>query len=478
MKQMIIFILLLFLGISLGYAASKPVVLTERFVRERIVEESRLGKVAQIEAAIAKTAVLRARDPYDHTFVIETNHQIDASNRVTTVFGTRNDTTNINLRYRTSFPSGTTLETSFLNNRVKSNSPFATLDPAHDAAWQFNLRQPLLRNAFGTTLRGNIAFAQNHAQASEDLSKRQIEELVLNALQTYWDWLAFRAAKGVAVKAVDRAKDFLKVTRNKASIGTAEDADLYAAKANLSARENELLAAKQGAENILLQLKNLLLLSLDADCHAGQTLALGRVPQGLDIYLAQAQSQRKDLKARKKQLQASEQRSKATKFGAWPQFDLISSLTLNAVAGGWGDAAQNSFSIDHPNWFIGGEFVIPFRNLALKAEAQQAKLELKQAQLQFKQLQEDIRAQVHVAWNTLTSLRLRAQKAKQVQLLEARKLKAKEKDFQSGRSDALTIILYQQDLLRADQQLMVLLAEEAKAQAFLKHAVGILLEGH
>jgi len=464
---------------SQGLHAASYFTLTEKSVIHRMVQESRLGKIARIEAALVQNEAYRAKNPYDSIFILEANHRINASDRITTVFGTRNDTTSLNLRYQKSFPIGTNIEAGFLSTRQTSNSPFATLDPAHEAAWTLSLRQPLWRNSFGTSLRSIIGAANITAEQAKAVSERRMDEFSLEAAQLFWQWIAFQSAQDVAKRAVGRAKEFLRITRKKAGLGIAENPDLYAAQANLAAREAELLAAKERSETTLTRLKNVLLLPQDASCQPGEQLKTGAPPKPVSDYFDRAQTARKDLKAAQKKVEAQELIMRAARSSVYPQFDLLTSLTLNAVNGGWGSASGDSFSTDHPNWFIGGEFVIPLENRTLRADVRRAELELKRAKLEFKQFEQDVRTQIQVAWTKLTSLQFRVAKAQQVKSLEQKKLKAKERDFRSGRSDALTIILYQEDLLRADQRLLALLAEEAIGRLNLQHATGTLSEkGH
>lgn len=454
---------------------ANPTVVTEAYVVDRVVSISREGEIARLGAAIARYEAEKARSPYDTTLSFDVNHRINANEPVVSVFGSRNDTTNAMAKLQHILPSGTALEGGYMTTRQKTNSPFATLNPAFDSAWFVGIRQPVLRDSFGGALRAGIAAAEAAAKGAEAQSKAALANVVLKSLALYWEWVVALEDEKVALRGVERAKEFLRITRKKQKLGTAEATEKYAAEANMAAQRQEVLNATERTRTIRTQFLNALLLDPMTELKPGEALRASGVPRALDKELEVAFEKRPEVEAAKADVDASEKMAKAARLTALPQLDITTSLSMNQVEDDWGASAGEAFTSDHPNFFVGGFLSIPLGNKLRRSEARVAKLQSKISALRSAQLTDDISTEVRVAWQSLVAAREQAAKAQELEGLEQKKLQAEWDDFRRGRSDAATILFYQQDLIRAERMKLSMRWKEAVAQSGLAFATGTLL---
>ncbi len=467
--------LICFLPASPPLASEMSPHLTEDVVVNRVLSLSRLGKISQLHAAITETQAMQARSPYDFTLNINGSHEIDSSEKVISVFGNRNDTTILAASLSRIFPSGTQAEIGYTTNRQKSDSNFVTTNPAFDSSWFVGLRQPLLRDSFGSAMRAQIEAAEANAKAAESRANSELQTIVNQALSAFWSWITFDEDKSIAKLGVKRARDFLSVTQKKFKLGTAEKADLFAAQASLAAREQDVLQSEERAENALTTLKNVLLLSPSQHIESGETLKQTTPPGDLEQLLQTALTKHPDVQAAEKDLWVAQRTYESSKSGARPQLDIFTKLTMNNVDDTWGGSATGAFGSDDPDWVVGSELIIPFENRQRKAERKMAKLRQEIMALQFNQVKDNVATNVRIAWNSLTAAQAQTKKALKLEHLQRKKLAEEEKDFRRGRSDAFTILTYQQDLIAAERQRLAAQAKEQIAQNTLAYAVGHLL---
>jgi len=475
MKNPIVILGLIF-SIPGQLLASEPLPpLNEQTVVERLVSLSRLGKISQLNAAIAESEALKARSPYDHTFSLTGSHQIDASEKVFSVFGDRTDTTNITAKLQRAFPTGTQAEVGYKTSRSKTDSTFVALNPSYDSAWFVGLRQPLWRDSFGSSMRNQIKAAEANVDAAKARSIAEIRNIVFQGLREFWTWIAWVEDEKVAVRGVKRASDFLSITRKKVRLGTAEKADLYAAQASLASRQQDVLLASERSRNALTRLRNVLLLDSTTPVTSTEKLTYTKPPIALEDSLNQALSSRSEIKAAEKELAAAKNTWHSQRSASRPQLDFFTQLTMNDVDGDWPGSAGGAFGSSDPNWTVGGELTIPFENKLLKADRKTSELRSRIFTLQLEQTRQEVLTEVQLAWDTLVATQAQSKKATRVEELQRKKLAEEEKDFRRGRSDAFTVLIYQQDLIASERQKLAALAKEAIAQKSLSLATGGLL---
>ncbi|MEZ4704109.1 MAG: TolC family protein [Bdellovibrionota bacterium] len=400
-----------------------------------------------------------AKAIYDQQLAFGANHTLDKSDRIVSFMGTKDEITSFSARYQKAFPTGTLFSTGLRTTRQFNNGPFTTVNPAFNTIANFSIQQPLLNNAFGQGYRQDVAMAQMLSDSQTMQLQRTQQQISLEALFQYWDWIAKKMDLVLIQEATQRAQDFVKITGKQFQYGTSENTDVYAAKSNHLSQVEDQTRAENDVAISFNTLVNTLRLQ-DLPTKSCQSLDLQRLYTKVDYTLLsnveKAQASRTDRKALEKSLEAFELKIKRSKNQNQPDLNLLASLDLNAVNTDWDSSVGETFSSYHPKWFVGAELVVPLEKRRQKAEWAQAQLDEKIAKTQLQQLDLDLYQSISNKVIALQSLEKRIEAIAEVVEFEQKKLVSAKRNYELGRQTALTVILYQQDLIRVHRKKLAL----------------------
>ena len=153
------------------------------------------------------------------------------------------------------------------------------------------------------------------------------------------------------------------------------------------------------------------------------------------------------------------------------QGDITSNVPTD-LPGTW----RNTFNNSSPDYFVGLNVNIPFRNRVAKADQYRSELEYRQASLRKEQLKKQIRIEVRNAQYALEQSRARVQSATKARNLADRtfQITKKEQDLAAG-SNYQTMTA-QRDLALAELDLVTAMTAYAKSRVELDRATGATLE--
>ena len=114
-----------------------------------------------------------------------------------------------NFGYTQAFPTGTSLQVFFQNNRVTTNSIFTTLVPQLNSGFRVELRQHLLSGfGLGPNMRF-IRIARNNREISDIAFRNQVIATVSQIANIYWDLVNAYEDERVKQRALDLANKTL-----------------------------------------------------------------------------------------------------------------------------------------------------------------------------------------------------------------------------------------------------------------------------
>ncbi|HHQ48840.1 MAG TPA: hypothetical protein ENK19_08165, partial [Acidobacteria bacterium] len=146
-------------------------------------------------------------------------------------------------------PSGTNLDVDLNAARSETNSQFFFVNPRWGAGLKLSLQQPLLQG-FGTLVnRAPIIIARNNRDQSLSLFAAQVISTLKDVENAYWDLVAARWAVKVREQSLKLAEKLLDETRQRVKIGTSASIDLVQSEATVAARRQEVIAARNAADN-------------------------------------------------------------------------------------------------------------------------------------------------------------------------------------------------------------------------------------
>ncbi|MCP4901961.1 MAG: TolC family protein [bacterium] len=394
---------------------------------------------------------------------------------------TESDSNTIGLRLDQLLPTGTQWTVRTGTQRNETNSQFYFINPRWGTDITAELTQPLLRN-FGTLVnRSGIVIARN----SRDQNAVTFEMTVVDTLRTvedaYWSFIQAREGVGVAEQSTALAERLLGETQERVKVGTSAPIDLVQSEAELAARTQDLIVARNSAANAEDTLKAVLgfdsptewLIPINATEEFRVPPTKATLAEAIEVALGD----RPELRRQDLAIEVSMLREKLARNAILPSLDLQATYGFSGIGGdihvegetipgGAGDAWNQIRDREFPHWTIGVQFGIPIGNHAAKGRLAQRRYEKQQTEVQMRLLQQQIIREVRVAVRYLDDSVASINAAVSARELAQRNLEAEQTKFANGLSTNYQVLLIQRDLANAQ------LSEIASRIAYLKALAG------
>ncbi|HKW76733.1 MAG TPA: TolC family protein, partial [Terriglobales bacterium] len=195
----------------------------------------------------ARNSVLRSFRPFDPQFTSSFNDQrqkIPAFQELqgAPVLNTLSQTAQLD--YKQTFETGTNFESTFYVNKTSTNSSFFFLNPYYFSYWQFQVSQPLLRN-FGLFYnRAPIVIAQRNVLQAHAVFEGEVADILLLAINRYWDVVLQRQNLVVQKKSLDEAQQSYDRDKKALSLGALPPLDIYRPQSQVAARRVSAIQAE------------------------------------------------------------------------------------------------------------------------------------------------------------------------------------------------------------------------------------------
>jgi outer membrane protein TolC len=408
------------------------------------------------------------------------------------------NTAQVNVGYSQAFPTGTTLSFEFQNSRQTTNSPFTILSPALNSAFRFSFQQQLLA---GFGLASNLRYlriARNNKKISDIAFKDQAIATVTQIENIYWDLVGAYEEARVKEQSLEFANQTLENARKQLQLEAIPALDLMKAEAEVSKRDQELTVARTTLQLQESLMKNALTKSLDdptleempvipTDRSQASSDEANTSTPILDL-IAQAQKNRPELLETDIDLVNRQISGKAARNALLPTLSLVGFYGGTGLGGlvTPGNAAgvppdlsgtwQNTFNNSSPDYYLGFNVNIPFRNRVAKADQYRSELEYRQAELRKEQLRKQIRIEVRNAQYSLLQTRARVEAARKARDLAQRTFEITRKEQELGSGSSYQTMTAQRDLALAELDLVTASTTYQKAKVELDRATGTTLE--
>ena len=406
------------------------------------------------------------------------------------------NTGQVNIAYTQAFPTGTSLTVDFQNNRQTTNSPFTILSPALNSAFRVGFQQQLLA---GFGLASNLRYlyiARNNKKISDIAFKDQVIATVTQIENIYWDLVGAYEEARVKEQSLQFANQTLENAKKQLQLEAIPALDVMKAEAEVSKRDQDLTVARTTLQLQESLMKNALTKSLDDPSleempviPTDRSLNTGDEANTpiLDL-IAQAQKNRPELLETDIDLVNRQISNKAARNALLPTLSLVgfyggtglaglvtpgnSASVPPDISGAW----QNAFNNTSPDYFIGLNVNIPFRNRVAKADQYRSELEYRQAELRKEQLRKQIRIEVRNAQYALEQSRARVESARKARDLSQRTFEITRKEQDLGAGSSYQTMAAQRDLALAELDLVTASTTYQKAKVELDRATGTTLE--
>jgi outer membrane protein TolC len=410
------------------------------------------------------------------------------------------NTTTVNAFYSQAFSSGTSISFQFNNSRQTTNSPEIFLSPALNSYYRFTFQQQLLAGfGFGPNLR-YLRIAKNNKKISDIAFKDQVVATVTQIENIYWDLVSAYEQARVNEQSLSFANQTLENARKQLQLESIPEMDVLKAEAEVSKRDQDLTVARTNLQLQESLMKNALTKSLDdptleempvvptdrteaanTEAEANEPI-LDLIAQGLqnrpelletDVDLANRQISRQAARnALLPTLSLVGFYGGSGLAGVVPPDVTVTSTVPTSLTGGW----QNAFNNSSPDYYVGLNLTIPFRNRVAKADQYRSELEYRQASVRKEQLRKQIRIEVRNAQYALEQSRARVESARKARDLAQRTFEITKKEQELGSGSTYQTMTAQRDLSVAELDLVTAITIYQKARVELDRTTGATLE--
>jgi outer membrane protein TolC len=410
------------------------------------------------------------------------------------------NTAQVNASYTQAFPTGTSISFAFNNNRQTTNSPDFFLSPALNTYYRFTFQQQLLAGfGFGPNLR-YLHIAKNNKKISDIAFKNQIIATVTQVENMYWDLVNAYEQARVNEQSLAFANQTLENAKKQLQLESIPELDVMKAEAEVSRRDQDLTVARTSLQLQESLMKNALTKSLDdptlgempvvptdrmqttnTETDTGKPI-LDLIAEGLqnrpelletDIDLANRQISRKaERNALLPTLSLVGFYGGSGLAGLVPPGVTTTSTSPTDLTGAW----QTAFNNSSPDYFVGLNLNIPFRNRVAKADQYRSELEYRQASLRKEQLKKQIRIEIRNAQYALEQSHARVESARKARDLAERSFEITKKEQDLGSGSSYQTMTAQRDLSVAELDLVTAMTTYQKARVELDRTTGATLE--
>jgi len=424
------------------------------------------------------------------------------------------------------FSTGTTATVAWNNTRASSSPTANFFNPDVSSSLVVSVQQQLL-NGFGRFAnRRNILIAKNNRKLADYVFEAQAITTVTGTIDAYWELVFARANVEVQQQAVATSQRLYGDNKKQLEIGTMAPLDVTRAEAQLATDQQNLIVA----QTVKLQDEQILKNAISKDPLAANFINVEVIPTdkatppeateaaSFEESIKEAFQKRPELLEQQLNIANGEIDARATAIALRPTAALFAQYTSSGLAGnspitgapvtaagaqivdangnpiagffqplfstpvagtnqqGFTTAQSQIFHNTFPDYLVGINVQIPFRNRAAQATNQRALLDLRQFQAQMQQLKNAAVVDVRNTYIALQQGRVQVATASEERKLQQQTFDAEQKKYQLGASTVYNVILTQRDLVNAQGAELRALANLLEAKAAYERAVGRTLD--
>ena len=446
--------------------------------------------------------VIDGESKFDATFEINLSEEEEVrqqSNAFSSPVKSRNKSHNWDFSLTQKLVTGADYKLSFTNDRNRTNSVTAGLNPSYFTEMVFSLTQPLLKN-FGIDLtKRNIYIANNEVNISDYVFEDKVIDIISDVENVYWDLVFSIEDLAVKKKSLERARNLERQVKAQVEVGTMAEIETLQAQSEVASRDESLLVAQdliQDNEDIL---KNILNIDYGSEEGLKAIYPSDRpemVADEINLYQAIKDTllNRPDYLGKKKELENKNILVKFRENQLYPTVDLFGTMGLNGLSGDaitvnsgtfqgrskyggdYGTALSDSLTGKFYNWEVGLKLSYPLGNRSAKAQLSASRLEKAQLILSIKDLEKSIIVEVREAVRQLKTDLKRINATRIARKLAEEKLKAEEKKFEVGLSTSFSVLEFQEDLAEEQSNEIKALIDFKKSKIRLRQVMATTLK--
>jgi outer membrane protein len=478
--------------------------LSLKMVVQKTIKNNVEISIQQYFSKINEQSITNAESAFDLKFegLVSTS---DRADQVSSAFASPDVTENENQKWELSLTqklkTGADYSLNFTNQRNKTNSLFAGLNPQYNSDFFLTLNQPLFKSFGQETNEKEIYIASNNKTISDFDFKTKVLNVLSNVENTYWDLVFSIEDLKVKEKSLERAKDLERRVKAQVAVGSLAPIETLQAQAEVASREQLLLNSQNIIQDNQDKVKNSMTVNFDSPLGEANIVPVDRptFKRKIEIPLNEAINlallNRPDYLAKKKDLENKNIQVKFDENQIYPSLDLFGTFGLNGLSGDartisnfdgstsqsrfegdYGETLDNLSDTDFFNWEVGLKLSYPLGNRSAKSKLNSSRLKSHQAILDIKNLERSIIVDVREAVRQIETDIKRIKAAKIARQLGEEKLAAEEKKFEVGLSTSFNVLEFQEDLAENQIQEIQAIIDYKKSKIKLNKVIGKTLE--
>jgi outer membrane protein TolC len=408
------------------------------------------------------------------------------------------DTTTFQSNIKGLSPIGTTYQFSLLETRYNTpRNRFNSINPTYTSRALFTATQPLLKNAWAPYNTANVRMAENNIE----IEREKLQLIAINTVFTvesaYWDLVFTMKNFESKAKALDVARENLRIDQKKVDVGTKAQIDVTVSEGQVARRKTEY----DQAAGLLEDARDTLLDRINYIGTEESLKALGERPGGETRYrkysdisviptteptnaafepnrdeaIRTAFVNRSEYRQSELQVKNQEIALAAARNQILPALDLTGSWSQIGLGSELGDSVNRIFDGDFYDWYLGVLFEVPLSNRGPRARYRNARDLLTRLIVEKQGLENGIVLQVDKAIRDIqyayrAVVNLQRQVEIQAQLLQAERVRRV-----VGVRTPYDVALIENDYVSFQAQLLRAQADYQIAKSGFDRAVGDLL---
>ncbi len=406
-----------------------------------------------------------------------------------------------NVQFQQNIPTGGGFSYSYNTGRSDTNQAFALFTPQYSVSQTLQFLQPLRRNFRTDQIRSSITLANLDLKINDSQFRKNVTDTIARIQAQHWDLVAAIRDYEIQRESVKLAQTQLENNKMKVKVGTLATIGITEARAEVSAREVELIQAEERINTVENNLRSLISSDRNADIWR-QTIVptdsvdFKEVQISLDEAINAALGNRPELEQVRTRVEQTDVNYRlGQNLKKW-QIDFVASIGTVGVAGpqtfdpdgqprvapdfvgGVGNAYRTLFSQGLTNWFVGFNVQIPLRNRTQESQLAQLKVQKQQQLMSLKQIEQQIIVDVRNAVQSLETNKKRVETARIARELAEQQLDGETKRFQAGLSENFRVLDRQRQLSQQQGVELQTLIDYKKSAIDLQRAMYTLLEAN
>ncbi|MEQ8835246.1 MAG: TolC family protein, partial [Lacipirellulaceae bacterium] len=260
-------------------------------------------------------------------------------------------------------------------------------NPTHVAAFEIEVRQPVLQGGGLEVNSAPIYVAQLQADQSAWEFKEALLEMVQNVETAYWELYAARVARQVLEEQAPLIEEVVRVEEANLAVDRSVKADLARARSQLYRLQQRTIEADRTIRERELRLGSLI--GLGANCRVSIELSTPppTAPMFVDKHasIQRAINQQPLLVQRRIRARIRELETRVASNQYLPRFELQALYRANGLEDDLGNALKMMVEQDFYDWQFGAAFSVPLGRNGPRARLRAAELQLAREQAQLRE---------------------------------------------------------------------------------------------